>query len=141
MSTNIDSRGIKITTVQSAGICNKCMWCREQLLDPAQVVGIPVKFQAGYFQVEGSYCSFECAYASLIKDKAHNVAYQDSESYLLYVFRQLHPNRPLKPAHSWTLHANNGGPLSAEVFSKNTNRYYDSGRLICVPSAREYIVK
>jgi hypothetical protein len=138
---SIDNRGIRSCMV-SANYkhLNKCQWCRDTLT--SEPIGLPVKLKGGVgnleFVTEGCYCSFECAYADYIRSFINDPSYKATESYLHNIFESIYPDKRLRPAPDWKLHECNGGSLSSEAFHDGSHRYYDSGRLKCIPSSRLY---
>lgn len=140
----VDNRGIRSTLV-STNVKNvsKCHWCRSNITGVC--LGLPVKHikhaQELKFETEGCYCSFECAYAEFIKSFSKDPMFLNTESYLNYAFSISYPNQILKPAPDWRLHECNGGPLTTEKFHQGNHKYYDTGRLKCIPVSRNYIVR
>lgn len=98
-----------------------------------------------YFETDGIFCSFNCCYA-YISDNSHKNLYSMSKFLLmtmLYLANGKYEeydisNNILKPAPSWKLLKEYGGPLTIEEFRQsftNTN-YYDEQIVHNVPKLK-----
>lgn len=134
----------------------KCMWCRREL--EKSPVGIPttVKWtpdlsspsrRAGSlrFTVDGTYCTFECAYASLkyISPPIHlmrDPLYMDSEQLLRLMYSTCYPDSKkfIQPAPDWRLLKDNGGPLTLQEFFSDCHRYVKTPNVVVHPIKIEF---
>ena len=72
-----------------------------------------------YFDVDGVFCSFNCAYA-FIKDSKEFI-YKDSYTYLLRLAKMLFDKDiDIKPALHWRMLSIFGGHMDIEMFRKGT---------------------
>lgn len=115
-----------------------CFWDSEKI-DTLPVV-CPLSYSGGTFEVEGTFCSFDCCYAYINEhSKSNRVLYKDSSHLLHYLYYQLHPEDNWKsirldPAPSWRLLEKFQGKLSVQEFRKGFQKvlYLDT-KLVSLP--------
>lgn len=84
------------------------------------------------FEVDGNFCSYECALAFII-DNQHNSEYWQSETLLYKMFKTNNPEKALfKSAPHWRLLSRFGGHLSKEEFHKHSGNFKYAGKIIFV---------
>lgn len=84
------------------------------------------------FEVDGVFCSYECALAFIL-DNRHNSEYAQSETLLYTMFRKNNPDAPLfSVASHWRLLKRFGGHLSREEFKASCGKFKYAGKIIFV---------
>ncbi len=124
-----------------------CNWCSETASAGKNMdLGIPIEgwFSINkntyYYKIEGSFCSYECAYALLLILKCRNQGmYSESENFLKRMFEFDHPGKRLRPANDFWLQRKYGGPLNRKEYIKN--HYTVTNNRILVPLLGEYNLK
>lgn len=124
-----------------------CNWCSEIASAGKNMdLGIPIKgwFSMNnntyYYKIEGSFCSYECAYALLLLLKSRNPGmYSESENLLKRLFEHDHPGKKLRPANDFWLQRKYGGPLDHKEYVKNY--YTPTNNRILIPLLNEYNLK
>jgi hypothetical protein len=130
-----------------------------------EIIGIPIKFERittvlpnqssdsvelvetvrYVFHVDGTFCSFECAFAFLMKNlglpsRHKSVKYMDSEQMLHYMFQIVHPDKGnLKESPTYRL-IKPRGPLTIEEFRSKNNKYMDTNLIILAP-IKDIVIK
>jgi len=81
-----------------------------------------------YFVTDGLFCSFNCCKA-FIKDNKHNNMYDQSDSLLIKLYKDMYSNLSdinkvikINPAPSWRLLKEYGGSLTIDQFRENFNK-------------------
>lgn len=116
-----------------------CHWCRASFVGEHLIIPIRIDRDLStnklLFSGTGSYCSFECAYASL-KTKWYcgfyqrDPLYSDAETLLRFMFYRFTNKETLIAAPDWTLYYKNGGPLSDKDFYSSHHTYVPTSNII-----------
>jgi hypothetical protein len=131
------------------GVCN---WYRVTF--DSHIVGIPTTMTQHYnestkqteyqFNVDGCFCSFECAFAYLKQTQScalehRNNKYAHSEQLLKFMYKLCYPDAErLTSANDWRLIDFNGGPLTFEEWSNESHIYVENSKSTMVPVKYEY---
>lgn len=138
----------------------RCDWCRRTFTQESQ--GIPIAYKEeealrlgengvlvsqNYYAFwdEGTYCTYRCVLADIIKFKEvgpqqRDQLYLNSESALRFRFSLQYPEAgPLKPAHDYRLLKENGGSLTDEEFDSDKYVYLRTSNVLLIPAKVAYI--
>ncbi len=98
---------------------SNCWWDKMPFTTPA--VEMPESYYNGIFSCTGKFCSWECMMAYNIDINDENISKRSS---LIYYMYKLAYNKEIiiKPAPSWKILDNFGGPISIEQFRENLNQ-------------------
>lgn len=132
-----------------------CEWDRHPFDGP--ICGIPISHKIYYnkeeeekekkhwFDIDGCFCSWQCAYAFLVHDRGlpcrfNNIRYTDSEQLLFYLWSLLPREKPeeLKESNSYRL-IEPYGPLKLEEYRENLSNYRNERWLIYAPVKEVYM--
>lgn len=98
------------------------------------------KFTIVYkFDVDGIFCSLECALGYL-----ELVNIDNKSKYISYLFafhNVIYPGKSLKPANNPRLLKENGGNLDRDVWSVDNYVFKETNRMFCLPVRREFLEK
>jgi len=130
-------------------IAGRCLWCLLDIEMPP--IGIPVMIQYNndeiIFHVDGCYCTFECCYSGLLREKSASYVYRDplymdSEQLLKLMYKIMYPNEEkLKKSPDWRLLKENNGCLDRKEFFNGSHTYERTSNLVILPIKVEYTVK
>lgn len=95
---------------------SNCWWDKLPFTTPS--VEMPENYYNGSFSCIGKYCSWECMMAYNIDINDENISKRTA---LIYYMYKLTYNKDtiIKPASSWKILTNFGGPVSIEKFREN----------------------
>jgi hypothetical protein len=124
-----------------------CKWCRRKFTHP--YVGIPMRLTydtrsgVSRYDVYGTFCIFECAYAYLKTKVEYGPTYRDgrfasSDCLLRALYNQCFPGKDLVASYDWELLDINLGPLSAEEYYSNASRYVGDSNIVFIPTKIVY---
>lgn len=138
-----------------------CWWCHQSIQLQSGCIGIPVSISTisnkrtssnneksiTVFHMDGCYCSFECALASLYESQKVSANFRDyqrssSVSMLNLLFSMMYPDKVLRPALSYKLLDSFGGPYSIETWKQatyGTSTYIPISNIIVAPIKRQYL--
>mgnify|MGYP005855364249 CR=1 FL=1 len=123
------------------GKCHGCNKKLSKLPENAVPAGIPTKVvkKGNYyiFDTKFKYCTFSCAYNSLLAklhNKFGNSILEDSIQYLKFMYHLMYPGRELTSVPDTHLQQENGGPIP------NNTYFYQTPNIICLPTKQEYAI-
>lgn len=128
-----------------------CQYCKRLLTKDHP--GIPIEMEVNErtgnakFYVDGSFCHFGCAYASLKREIGvskcyRDPLYMDSEQMLYCLYYRVHPDKRgsrINESPDWRLLDENGGPLSSKDFDAGTCEYVKIPQATLLPAKKQYI--
>lgn len=140
-------------TPKRGGICDYCK-CQFD----SYCLGYPVSFHETnvtfegrihvfyIFNMKGEFCTFECtkAYIELLNGNTSCVIRNEistSLQGLLFLYKIIHGNKPLRSANDRYLLKENGGTLTREEWLNHNSLYIPTNRVVCAPVKSEYIIQ
>lgn len=95
------------------------------------------------FHVDGTYCTFECCYAGLLRQFSSCYLYRDplyinSEPMLKLMYKLCFNDTNLSEAVDWISFKNNGGHTDLESYHQNSHYYVTSKNMLILPSKISY---
>jgi len=128
-----------------------CRWCRREI--KTTPLGIPISMELNSntnnvrFNVEDTYDTFGCAFASLKRIYTCHYMYKDplymdAEQLLHCMFYRMYPDKRgirINEANDWRLLESNGGPLSDSEYDSDKYVYVTTPSIILAPVKRQYV--
>jgi hypothetical protein len=117
-----------------------CQWCRVGFSHPW--IGVPYRMEQSvnknYYYTDGCYCCFECVYAEINSMLKRNFvlnggSFLSPNILLENLFREVYPNKSLKPSLPFYYHERNGGALSDKEYYENRSEYLETSGVVIVP--------
>lgn len=89
--------------------------------------------------VKDCFCSFECAYKTLVQDYYHtDKQYEDIIGYFMELYNAVYPDEVIKPAGDYRLTKKYGGNMTIEEFRQHGHKYKKINQITCIPEMTCY---
>lgn len=117
----------------------KCFWDTHEITTRA--VGCPIKLNTdGTFDIDGIFCSLECALAFALDRKAANdLMYKDAPYLVQELAKRMGISKIIRPALTWRVLDAYGGYKDIKTFRMGFENYIDHGFLPPAHSVRRML--
>jgi hypothetical protein len=116
LSSKLNKQDIIKSSIIVCSNNSKCWWCKYSCNEP--MIQMPETYYNGIFSCSGYFCSWDCMMAYNIDMNDMNVQYRTSLIYMMYQ-KTYGTYKIIKPAPSWKILTDFGGPITIEDFRNN----------------------